>query len=123
MSKWTTAKNINGFADLVKVSTKIISFDFGTTNMMKLPHKKFYLSTTILSARSKIHRGGAYRPPPRTFKCQINAIFPFMIFTIELLTIASCQEKLFLLPGDNSLALGKVVFPKSHQSFCRHFRW
>ena len=79
ISKSTTAKNMIAFADLVKVSRKIISFYFWTTNMMKLPHKKFYLSTTVLSDPFvKFVGEGLY--PPRTFKCQINAIFPFVPF-------------------------------------------
>ena len=47
MDKSTTAENLDAFADLVKVSPKIKSVDFITTNMMKFPRKKFYLCATF----------------------------------------------------------------------------
>ena len=70
MSKSTTAKNISAFADLVKVSRKKISFDLWTTNTMKLPHKKFYLSKPNVNAPFMKFVGGYFFlvPPPTHFQ-------------------------------------------------------
>ena len=58
MSKSTTADIITAFADLVKVSRKITSFDFWTTNMMKFLQKIFFLRTTPLNAQFMKFEGG-----------------------------------------------------------------
>ena len=73
MSKSTTAENTSAFAVLVKVSPKIKSFDFWTTNMMKFSQKKVYLRATFTKVSRATNRGGMPFPP-QGMKCQNKEI-------------------------------------------------
>ena len=58
MLKSTTAENSGVFADLVKVSTKVKSFDVRTTNIIKCSQKKFGVHATFINAPTKISSRG-----------------------------------------------------------------
>ena len=73
MNKLTTAEIPGTFADQVKVSPNLKSFDFWTTNTMKFSQKKFHLRTAFINVSLKKNWGGA-AAPPQAMKCQNDEI-------------------------------------------------